>query len=296
VAAQTAQQPVRPTFKAGVDMVTINAVVRDHKGRVVQDLPRTDFQVFDDGKLRRISDFRSDHAPVNVALLFDTSGSMQVASKVAAARQAAQQFLSWIDWGRDQVAVFTFDSELRELQSFSRDEAVVRASLDRVEQPYGLTSLHDAIAETARRVGALGGAHRAVVVLTDGVDTHSRLSPAQVSGIASSIDVPIYIMAVMSPLDYDGQPTSVVPAGSSASGSLTDLAQWTGGDMFVSSTPAQTSLAVRRIVDELRSQYLIAFESGAKPGWHPLEIRLRDRRLSVRFRGGYFAGPSRQGN
>lgn len=293
--AQTPPPSDRQMFRTGVEMVTLSAVVRDRKGRVVQDLSRGDFEVLDNGQPRRISEFRADRAPVSVALLFDTSGSMQVAAKVAAARQAALQLLSWLKPGSDEVAVFTFDSGLRELQPFTRDGAAVRASFDRVEEPFGLTSLHDAIGETARRVASRGGSHRAVVVLTDGVDTNSRLTPAQVSGIASAIDVPVYIVAVVSPLDHGGQPTAVVPAGAGQTGELTDLAQWTGGDMFMSSTPAQTSLAVRQIVDELRCQYLIAFEPGGKPGWHPLEIRLRDRRLSVRSRGGYFAGPSLPG-
>jgi VWFA-related protein len=287
-----AQQPDRLTFRAGVEMVTINAVVRDHKGRVVPNLTLGDFQLFDTGRQQRITDFRSDQAPITVALLFDTSGSMQVASKREAARAAADQFLAWLQRGRDEVAVFSFDSALRELQPFTHDEGRVRASFSQVEEPFGMTSLRDAIAETARRVAARGGGHRAVVVLTDGVDNNSRLTPAEVSGIASSIDVPVYVLAVVSPLDNVGQPTAVLEAKAAPTGELIDLAQWTGGDMFMSSSPAQSSVAVRQIVDELRFQYLIAFEPGAKPGWHPLEVRLRDSRLTVRARGGYFAGSS----
>ena len=75
-------------------------------------------------------------------------------------------------------------------------------------------------------------------------------------------------------------------------GDLVTLARWTGGEMFMSSSPAQSSVAVRQIVDELRFQYLIAFEPGDRPGWHPLELRPRDSRLTVRARGGYIAGPS----
>lgn len=290
--AQEVQQPDRPTFRAGVEMVTISAVVRDHKGRIVQDLKQSDFQLIDNGRPRQIADFRADRAPISLALLFDTSGSMQVAYKADAARAVAAQLLAWTQAGQDEVAVFSFDKTLREIQPFTRDGAVIRQSLGHVEEPYGQTSLHDAIAETARRVAARGGSHRGVVVLTDGVDTSSRLTPAEVSGIASAIDVPIYIVAVVSPLDHAGQASAVVAGKASPTGELTDLAQWTGGDMFVSSAPAQSSLAARQIVDELRHQYLIAFEPAGKPGWHPLEVRLRDRHLSVRARGGYFAGPS----
>ncbi len=287
-----AQQFERPTFRSGVEMVTINAVVRDHKGRVVPNLTRGDFQLFDSGRPQKIADFRADQAPITVALLFDTSGSMQVSAKSESARAAADQFLAWLQRGRDEVAVFSFDSSLRELQQFTRDEQRIRSSFSHVEEPFGMTSLRDAIATTARRVADRGGSHRAVVVFTDGVDNNSRLTPAEVSGIASSIDVPIYVLAVVSPLDHAGESTAVVEERDAPTGELINLAQWTGGELFISSSPAQSSVAVRQIVDELRFQYLIAFEPGEKPGWHPLELRPRDSRLTVRARGGYIAGPS----
>lgn len=293
--AQESGQSGQVRFRSGVEMVTVTAVVRDQKGRIVADLKRSDFELLDNGNPRQISEFRSDRAPITVALLFDTSGSMKLAAKGLAARETAGQLLSWMQQN-DEVAVFSFDSTLRELQPFTRSEALAKQSLGHVEEPYGLTSLHDAIAETARRVAARGGSHRGVVVLTDGVDTSSRLTTAEVSGIASAIDVPIYVVAVVSPLDHVGESTAVVGGKESPASDLTNLAQWTGGDMFMSSTPAHSSLAVRQIVDELRHQYLIAFEPGGKPGWHPLEVRLRDRHLSVRARGGYFAGPSSPGS
>ncbi len=79
-------------------------------------------------------------------------------------------------------------------------------------------------------------------------------------------------------------------------GDLGDLARWTGGEFFLTSATPQTALAARRIVDELRHQYLIAFDSASRPGWHPLEVRARDRHLVVRARGGYLVGqPSSAG-
>ena len=79
-------------------------------------------------------------------------------------------------------------------------------------------------------------------------------------------------------------------------GDLADLARWTGGELFVTSVPAQTSLAARQIVDELRHQYLIAFEPASRPGWRPLEVRARGRQLVVRARSGYMAGQPRTGS
>ncbi len=127
----------------------------------------------------------------------------------------------------------------------------------------------------------------AVVVLTDGVDTHSRLKPGEVSGIASEIDVPVYVMAVMSSID---DPRMFDDPDAATAGGLRDLARWTGGELFTMSAPAHTSLAARQIVSELRHQYLLAFEASPRPGWRSLEIKARSRDLTVRARSGYTAG------
>jgi VWFA-related protein len=291
VLADPQQQAGPPIFRSRVDRVTVNAVVRDHKGRIVPNLTRQDFEVLDAGRPRAITDFRADQAPVTVALLLDASGSMRVASKIQEARRAADQVLSWLTADADQVALFSFDDELRELRGFGQPGPGAGSGFEAVEA-FGLTSLHDAIAAAARRVAARGGSHRAVVVLTDGVDTASRLTPPQVSAVASGIDVPVYIVAVVSPLDDPGSSGTVAPRTAPLVGTLTDLAQWTGGDFFVASTPAQTSIAARQIIEDLRHQYLLAFEPGGNPGWHPLEVRARDRNLTVRARSGYFAGNS----
>src|SRR3989441_1043515 len=94
---------------------------------------------------------------------------------------------------------------------------------------------------------------------------------------------------------FDTELQDVTPFGSGRSafgGPLADLAAWTGGHTFVVSTPAQRSVAARQIVDELRHQYLIAFESSGRPGWHPLVVRARNKDLIVRARSGYVAGQS----
>jgi VWFA-related protein len=290
-----AQSEVAPaagaTFKSGIDMVTVSAVVRDRKGRIVKNLRRSDFELLDSGVPRPIKDFRPDQAAISVAVLVDGSGSMQVADKIVEARAAAQFLFAWLDPRRDEVGIFSFDTGLYELRPFATadEPEALHASLSRVE-PFGMTSLHDAVAATARVVAERGNIHRAVIVLTDGVDNGSRLTPAEVSGIASSIDVPVYIVAVVSPLDHAGAATAVRSERPVPVGDLADLARWTGGELFVSSGPTHTSQATREIVNELRHQYLIAFEPGTRPGWHPLEVRTRKGNLIVRARSGYMAG------
>ena len=70
-------------------------------------------------------------------------------------------------------------------------------------------------------------------------------------------------------------------------GRLGDLARWTGGEIFAATTPASMSIAARRIVEDLRHQYLITFEPSREPGWHPIDLRARDKGLVVRARSGY---------
>jgi Ca-activated chloride channel homolog len=285
-----AQQPPVASFKASVDLVRITAIVRDHKGRFVQDLNARDFEILDEGHSRAIADFRADVAGVSVAMLFDVSGSMN--GKMPTAQEAATHLLSWLDADKDEAAVFTFDTLLQEVMPFTIGVKALPESLSHVV-PFGETSLHDAIAATAQRVGKREGRRRAVVVFTDGADTSSRLKPSIVSAIASEIDVPVYIIGVVSMIENSADDTKTNSTGRAAlTGDLADLAQWTGGHSFLVSTPAQRSIAARQIIEELRHQYLLAFEPSGRPGWHPLVVRARNKDLVVRTRSGYVAGQS----
>jgi VWFA-related protein len=293
VGAQGQQEPQAPTatFRSSVDLVRVTAVVRDHKGRFVQDLTVRDFEVVDAGQNRPITEFRHDLGAVSVALLFDVSGSME--GQLGSAREAAKHVLSWLDPTSDEAAIYTFDTRLEEMAPFTVGLKALPQAMGHMV-PFGATSLHDAIAETARRVQSREGRRRAVIVFTDGNDNASKLKPAQVSAIASEIDVPVYLFGIVSSID---NPTSDMATNSVAQsalgGALADLAAWTGGHAFVASTPAQRSAAARQIIDELRHQYLIAFETSGNPGWHSLVVRTRQKDLTVRARSGYIAGQSR---
>jgi Ca-activated chloride channel family protein len=278
------------TFKSSIDLVRISAVVRDRKGRFVPDLKAGDFEVLENGRPRTITDFRHDAASISVALLFDISGSME--ARMPAAREAATQLLSGFTRD-DEASVLTFDTRLEEVQGFMSGALSLPERLSAVH-PFGATSLHDAIARAAEKVAARDSLRRAVVVFTDGDDNASRLSASEVSGIASAIDVPVYIVGIVLQIDNPAADVSATSVERSAlTGSLSNLAYWTGGEAFVVSTIAERSTTARRIVDELRHQYLIAFEASVVPGWHPLLLRMRDKDLNVRARSGYIAGASR---
>jgi len=284
-----------PSFRASIDVVSVTAVVRDSRGRPVMNLGQDDFQVFERGKQRPIVQFRStDQGPISLAILFDVSGSMRGAQQMAAGQRAVEHILSWVEPAKDEVALFSFDADLRQEVDFTKDMAKVKSAVDGLTA-VGQTSLYDAISKTAKTLGDRPSPRRAVVVITDGIDTSSKLTAAQVSGIASAIDVPVYVVAVLSPLDHPGQDGAVVGADTSpVATQLSNLAYWTGGTLFMVSAPAHASQAARDMISELRHQYLLAFEAAREPGWYELDVRTRRRELTVRARSGYFS-QSRQG-
>jgi Ca-activated chloride channel homolog len=288
--APAASQQSSATFKSGLDLVQVSAVVHDRKGRLVADLSEHDFTILDNGDSRPIADFRHDLAGVSVALLFDVSGSME--ARLVNAREAGTNVLGRLDAG-DEAAVFTFDTQLDEVAPFTLGLQALPGKLSSLI-PFGATSLNDAIAATAERAATREGRRRAVIVFTDGNDNWSRLKPSDVSAMASEIDVPVYIVGIVPGIDNPSADVSTVTAERSAlAGPLSDLATWTGGHAFVVTTPLDRSTVARQIIDELRHQYLIAFESSGRPGWHPLVVRTRDKDFVVRARSGYFAGQSR---
>jgi Ca-activated chloride channel family protein len=298
----TAQEPVDPvqdrsraTFSSGVEAVTVSIAVRSRSGRVVSDLTEADFTILDSGEPVAIETFYAAEGPISLAILLDISGSMAVGGNMDRAREAVAVTARNLQDEIDEAALFTFDSELREVVSFTHDLAHVHeVSLE--GRPWGKTSLYDAIAQTATAVSRRANQHRALLVITDGEDTGSKLTPAQVSGIASSIDVPVYLLTVSTPIDHTGgQFEAHGEARARTTATLLELAQWTGGDMRLASTPAHLVTGIRDVLAELRHRYVVSFEPGERPGWHPIEIRTRKGDLVVRARGGYVSGPLRGG-
>jgi VWFA-related protein len=223
---------------------------------------------------------------VGLALLFDISGSMDIDERFSRARETSYFLLSGLRNREDEAAIFAFDSGLHVVQPFTTELDRLRGSLSSFS-PWGMTSIHDAIASASRSMDARATKRRALVVLTDGFDTASKLGAAEVSRIASSIDLPVYLVAVVPSID---DPRDHEDGNGALVGDLADLARWTGGELFVATSTPEASIIARQVVSELRQQYLIAFPPGPKPGWHSIEVRVRRKGFTVQARGGYVAG------
>lgn len=296
-AAQGRPTPVErdpaPTFRSGVHMVTVHVSVRDRRGRIVRDLAPSDFRLVDSGFGRPIANVFASDAALSIAVLVDISGSMAVDRNIDRARRAVAAVARALDPGRDELALFTFDTVLRELTPFTSDLDRI-AVLELTDSPWGRTSLYDAVADAATLVGRRDNRHRALLVVTDGVDNGSLRTADAVSGIASAIAVPVHVLTVGGPLDRrQGIGGAAGADGPAVAASLADLARWTGGSVRATGGEDELRAALAELLAGLRYQYVLTFQPGFRRGWHPIEIRTADDSLVVHARGGYVAGRAR---
>jgi Ca-activated chloride channel family protein len=264
------------TFSARSDLVVFSATAVDGNGRPVTDLRQNEFRVYEDGRPQSIARFDQGRGlPARVLLLVDASGSMNDEWKVASARRAAGQILDALG-PEDEVALAGFDSRYWGVVAFTKDKQVVRRALATVT-PFGSTALHDALDKAAHDIASWGEGRRAVVVLTDGVDNASQALPDDVIARSRALDVPIYAVSVVSPLD---DPGSERFAGDRKQGEaraaaevLARYASLSGGLAFRVSDIAGVQNAAVRIANELKHQYRL--------GWAPSPGSSRFRRVAV---------------
>ena len=181
--------------------------------------------------------------------------------------------------------MFSFDSEIRRLTPYTSNPNRLRGGVSGVV-PYGTTCLFDAIVATARTVQDDAPRARAVVLLTDGIDTASLHSADDAATAAARLDLPVYVIGVGSLAGQAGSvgartraraPSAcrISPAGPAASPATAP-------------PPAQLSVLTQNILDELHHQYVMAFAAGAEQGWHPLQVRVRRGHVNARSRDGYY--------
>jgi len=287
--ALTAQsEPQRPTFRSSLDLVSVAVVVRGSDGRLVPDLRAADFEVMDRGGAQPIVQFhQGGDADARLALLVDSSGSMVLGEKRQRSRLATEFLIAGFR-RTDAASVFSFDSRVRRLTPFTSDPDELRAAVTSVE-PYGVTSIYDAIVGTMQTVMNDGPRARALLLLTDGIDTASVLTPGDAASAAAALDMPLYVLSVGDDQSSEERRPKVDPRSVRASAELTlhDLAIRTGGLAAEAATIAQLSWVTRSILAELRHQYVIAIPAGSEKGWHELTVRVRRGRVQARSRNGY---------
>ena len=279
----------RPVFRSSVDLVSVAAVVRDKQGRVMRSLTRDDFQLVDAGERRPLISFESDAtAPMSVTFLVDGSGSMMGATN--AIRHVLELFLGQLTPARDEAALMSFDTRLLTLRTHTKDLDFIRRGIGQIDA-FGASSIYDAIAGTAGIVADRTGMRRAIVAITDGTDTASTYTSYQVASIASAIDVPVYVFAVGEDVT-SGVASARRERAWAATTALAELAQSTGGELFYAGTRETQDAAVARVIDELRHQYLLAFEPSDAGGLRRIQVLTHNTALRVQARRWYATASS----
>lgn len=265
------------------DLVILNVTVTDRQGRYVHKLTRPDFKIFEDGREQQVGFFSVEETPFAAAILLDTSGSME--SRITLARAAAIRFLEGLR-EEDVASVYHFDSEVEQLQDFSpgRDLPPLAYNL----RSKGMTTLNDAILRAAQDLSRRPEKRRAIVLLTDGMDTKSRASTEKALNAALAANATIYTVDM-------SDPSSKAAERAMGAGALKYFAGKSGGRYV--STPGGQALddAFAEILDELSNQYTLGYRPSnrAHDGrWRSIELKLSRDDLNARTRNGYRAPKS----
>ena len=269
--------------RVNTDLVVLNITVTDKAGEYVPGLRLSDFTIFEDGKEvspQLVSSFSVHESPFAAVVLLDTSGSME--SRLSLARSAAIRFLDRLR-EEDVAAVYKFDSKVEQVQEFStgRDLAPMAYGV----RAKGMTTLNDAIVDAAKALSARPEKRKAIVILSDGLDTYSQASPEKAVESALAIGASIYAvdMSASEGSAFRNQQSVAV---------LKSFAEKSGG-RFVA-TPGGPALrdAFASIADELGHQYTIAYRplNQARDGkWRKLDVKTARSDLVVRTRKAYRA-------
>lgn len=278
-----------PRFSASSDLVVLSATAVDGRGRPVTDLRREELRVFEDGRPQRIEHFsESRSTPARLLLLADASGSMTTSLKTASTRMAAVQILAALR-PEDEAALAAFDHKYWGVVAFTRDHEKLLRALDDLE-PFGSTALHDALVRAAGDVASHGEGRRAVVVITDGVDTASALRADDAIARSRALDVPIYAVTVVSPLDDPASDRFVGARDSGNPGAaiLSRYARLSGGAAFTVSEFGPLKKAADTIVAELKHQYRLGYDPPpGPPQFRRIEVRCTRKGVLVKTRSGY---------
>lgn len=229
-----------------VNLVELPASVTDTAGAPIVDLSEKDFEVFEEGKKQTISSFAfSRDLPLSVGVLVDHSGSME--SRIEQAREAALSFFQKILRPSDRAFFGGFSWEASSISPFVADLGSLRSQVDQMPEAEGATALYDAIVLGLYRFRTVPG-RKALVIVTDGDDTASRIPYEDMLQYVRVARVPIYFIGIdLSRLDFSAAPR------------LRGLAEETGGVAYFVRRAGELDQVYERLEQELRTQYLIGY-------------------------------------
>ena len=257
--------PGRP-LRAQVDLVLVPVTVTDSMNRLVLGFDRDNFQIYQDKKLQTIQTISSEDAPVSIGVIFDSSGSMK--SKVDRARQALTEFFKSAN-PRDEFFVIAFSDTPETLVDFT-------TSTDEVENkllfmmPKGSTALLDAIYMGVNNMRHARYTKKALVIISDGGDNHSRYSERDIRSMVKEADIMIYAIGLFD-RNFQTQEEQLGPE------LLNDITGLTGGRAFTVDNPNDLADVATKIGAELRNQYVIGYRPQNPPHdgkWHAIKVKL----------------------
>jgi Ca-activated chloride channel family protein len=290
-APPAAQQPL-PSFRAGVDIVSLTVTVSNPEGRYVTGLNAGDFAVYEDGTKQDVEFFNRSNLPVALSLLLDTSASME--EKMGTAQEAAVGFARRLR-PEDLGELIDFDSRVEVMRGFTNSTADLEAAI-RKTTAGGSTSLYNAVyiaLKELKKVRAKTESdvrRQAIVVLSDGEDTSSLVSYDQVLDLAKRSETAIYTIGLRSKDEVQGKGFN------EAAFVLRDLAQQTGGRSFLPASVNDLAGVYSQISDELASQYLLGYISRNTKrdgAWRRVVVRTDRPDTTARTKQGYYAPASR---
>jgi len=288
------QEPPVSSFQdeVSVGLVLVPVVVRSGEG-YAKNLDREDFRLLVEGRPVAIESFeRRSDAPASVILLQDLSGSMATGGKLEQSREVARFFLDKALPG-DEFSIATFAGDQLQVDvPFTTNLGTLREASDRWEA-YGTTALHDAVAHVPQISLEGRNPKRFAVLVTDGVDNASRLTPEQARLVVQQAQLPTYVLGMRS-----GSPYELSTEGKRVyryADVLNMLALGTGGRYYSISGPEDLQAALTAILDDVRHQYVLGFDTGdGAVKFRTLKVEVKDQEKNLRtivFRRGYKGTP-----
>jgi Ca-activated chloride channel homolog len=276
------------TMHMDVDLALVNVTVTDPYNRLVTGLDTDNFRVFEDNAEQEVVTFSSEDVPISIGVIFDFSGSM--ANKVSKAREAAIQFFKTAN-PQDEFFLVSFNERAELTSSFTNSIEDLQSRM-MMTVPKGRTALLDAIYLGLSQMRGARNAKRALLILSDGGDNHSRYSENDIKRLVKEADTQLYAVGIFDPLGYRNR-TPEELNGPSLLGEVTEM---TGGRVFAVEKLEELPDIATKIGMELRNQYVLGYRPSNKTHdarWRKVKVKLRAPKglppLSVYAKTGYYA-------